>query len=413
MRVKDIEQALLLEEKVRLHATYLMESGASGVIEPDGAEAFLTNFGSYRELITDDCDTVEITRRVFHTIQEICQLASNLYKAATGYELPARSFSSVGERHSEQYQSPKLPMRAETFGGFDERRQKQQQQHQLHYHHQPQYQSTAGNWHDAILSTVNNTAISLQGRDNHQEKRDSYSWNETDNLSTISAVSSLNASTPTTLNVTNTAISNNSNISATASNNNVTTLSKDPNYEALQVSHHLHTLLCIINQQMTTIDSLYAQFNSLRENPKSMYRHNDQLEELRNLQDKLQEEKTEWLKRREQEEKDLTEQKSELEALKTKIRAEQIDIEQQRDELHKKMQILSNQGILSSSNVALSPTSIVCSSDEAGYQSPHTNIGASCSNLTVDDHTDMGGNLIAENRRKDKWRSASSKYIQI
>lgn len=111
MRLKDIEQALLLEEKIRLHATYLMESGARGIIEPDGVEAFLTSFGSYKELITDDCDTVEISRRIFHTIQEISQLASNLYKAATGYELPARSFSSVGERHSEQYQSPKLPTR--------------------------------------------------------------------------------------------------------------------------------------------------------------------------------------------------------------------------------------------------------------------------------------------------------------
>lgn len=187
---------------------------------------------------------------------------------------------------------------------------------------------------------------------------------------------------------------------------------KDPNYEALQVSHHLHTLLCIVNQQMTTIASLNSQLNSLRENPKSMYRHNDQLEELRNLQDKIQDEKTGWLKRKEHEERELADQRNELELLKTKLRAEQIDIGQQRDELHKKMQILSNQGILSSSNVALSPTSIVCSSsDDAGHQTSHSNIGASSSNLTVDDH-DLGGSnsLTGEHRRKDKWRSASSKY---
>lgn len=114
MRVKDIEQAILLEEKVRLHATYLRESCAQNVLEPDYAETFLTNCGSYKELITDNCDNVEICRRIFHTIQETSQLASNLHKAATGYELPSRSFSSVGERHSEQFQSPKLPTRAET-----------------------------------------------------------------------------------------------------------------------------------------------------------------------------------------------------------------------------------------------------------------------------------------------------------
>lgn len=114
MRLKDIEQALLLEDKVRLHATCLMESGARNIAEPDSAEAFLANCGSYKELINDNCDNVEICRRIFHTIQEISQLASNLHKAATGYELPSRSFSSVGERHSDQYQSPKLPTRAET-----------------------------------------------------------------------------------------------------------------------------------------------------------------------------------------------------------------------------------------------------------------------------------------------------------
>ncbi|XP_055319921.1 rho guanine nucleotide exchange factor 18 isoform X4 [Sitodiplosis mosellana] len=408
MRMKDIEQALLLEDKVRLHANYLLESGARNISEPDSAEAFLTNCGSYKDLVTDNCDNVEICRRIFHTIQETSQLASNLHKAATGYELPSRSFSSVGERHSDQYQSPKLPTRAETFGGFDERRQKQQQQqlHHLHHYHPPAPPQPAAsanqqpstnqaaasaappeNWHDAIISTINNTTISLH----NQEKRDSCSWGETD-----TSITSSNSTATRSVN----ANANNSNSS----------MHKDINYEALQASHNLYGLLAIINQQMTTIASLNSQLNAHRENPKSMYRHNDQLEELRNLQDRLQDEKTEWLKRREQEERDLADQKSELESLKTKLRAEQIDIGQQRDELHKKMQILSNQGILSSSNVALSPTSIVCSSsDDAGHQSPHANIGASCSNLTVDDHTDMGGSnsLSAEHRRKDKWRSAS------
>lgn len=162
---------------------------------------------------------------------------------------------------------------------------------------------------------------------------------------------------------------------------------------------------------MTTIASINSQLNSIRENPKSIYRHNDQLEELRNLQDKIQDDKTGWTKRKELEERELSDQKQELEVLRTKLRAEQIDIGQQRDELHKKMQILSNQGILPSSNLALSPTSIVCStSDDGGHSAAHSALGASASNLTVDDH-DLGGSnsLSTENRRKDKWRSASSK----
>lgn len=151
MRQKDLEQAILLEEKLALQASYLMETGltnsSSGsciggtgggsiggpvnctttgiaMLETDSIDTFLSSFGSYKELITDDCDTVEISKRVFQTVQEISQLASNLYKSATGHELPIRSFSSVGERQSDAYQSPKLPTRAETFGGFDEKRNK-------------------------------------------------------------------------------------------------------------------------------------------------------------------------------------------------------------------------------------------------------------------------------------------------
>lgn len=69
-----------------------------------------------------------------------------------------------------------------SFGGFDERRQKQQQQLLLHHYHQPATNqppiNPAGNWHDTIISTINNTTISLHNKDN-QEKPDSCSWSET------------------------------------------------------------------------------------------------------------------------------------------------------------------------------------------------------------------------------------------
>lgn len=54
--------------------------------------------------------------------------------------------------------------------------------------------------------------------------------------------------------------------------------------------------------------SLQNQLNDYRDNPKATYRHNDQLEELRNLQDKLQDEKTNWSKTREEQEQKLEEQ---------------------------------------------------------------------------------------------------------
>jgi A-kinase anchor protein 18 len=228
---------------------------------------------------------------------------------------------------------------------------------------------------DAVLSTL--AAGYFSNRDNH-EKRDSnaseYEANSLNfvNLSTVSLRSS------------NDTINND--------------LFKDHNYAALQVSHHLHTLLCIISQQMTTIQSLQHSLNNYRDNPKNIYRHNDQLEELRNLQDKLQEEKTVWLKQKEQQEHELDEQKQAQKALQEKIKAEQEDIKQQREQLYRKMEILSSQGLLLSPSVALPiPTNVTvpsCGDDYGG----------------IDEHyhqaDGMSGTL--NDRRKDKWRTASS-----
>lgn len=178
-----------------------------------------------------------------------------------------------------------------------------------------------------------------------------------------------------------------------SAHNNHTRLSQDLNYEALQVSHHLHTLLCIINQQMTTISSLQVQVNAIRDNPKTMYRHNDQLEELRNLQDKLQEEKTAWLKQKETQERELDDRRIKLEALQNQIRAEQEDIKQQREQLFRTMERLTSQGVILSPNVPI-PTGITM--DDALH------IGSDDHHASATD----GLNTLGD-RRKEKYRSTS------
>lgn len=395
MRLKDIEHALLLEEKIDLYTSYLLESGASVSEAPEGAESFLSNFGSYKELITDESDTVEISRRVIHAVQEISQLSSSLYKEATGYDLPvARSFSSIGERQSDAYQLPKLPARAETFGGFDERRMKQQQQQLTHLQQQQQQETAASTppWKDAVLTAISNSVgQSYHTDENSHSARDSVSSFGNTDSSSLSSTSTVAAGTP-----------------------GPATMSKE-HYAALQVSHYLYTLFSIIHQQMTKIADLQDQVNAIamRDHPKSVYRHDDQIEELRNLQGKFQEEKTAWIKQKEQEdrerdekyqkwEKALAEQAKEQEAQQQQIRADQEDIRQQRESLYARLQKLSNQGLLSPNSV-IPPTSIVCS-DDGGHQSPH---GANAS----DDHTDLAsGTSSADHRRKDnKWRTASSK----
>lgn len=139
MRLKDLEQAILLEQKVALQIKYLQERGGHGLYEESSAESFLPSFGSYKDLVTENCDTTELSRRVLDAVQEISHIASSLYKSANGQDLPIRSFSSVGERHSDLFQSPKLPTRAETFGGFDEKKNKVSFYMQYQHIKNPQY----------------------------------------------------------------------------------------------------------------------------------------------------------------------------------------------------------------------------------------------------------------------------------
>ena len=69
MRQKDIEQAILLEEKIILQLALLKDKNNIPEAAAPKAEEFLANFGSYKDLITDDCDTVEIWKRVLNTVQ--------------------------------------------------------------------------------------------------------------------------------------------------------------------------------------------------------------------------------------------------------------------------------------------------------------------------------------------------------
>jgi A-kinase anchor protein 18 len=353
MRQKDFEQAIVLEEKIALHLELLLNrqgSYASAEQLSPGVNTFLSSFGTYRDLVLDDCDPIEIWKRTLIAVQDISQLASSLYTAATGLPL-SRSFSSVGERQSELFISPTLPKRAETFGGFDERRSK------------ANYILPS---RDAVLSTLSPGYFS--NRDQN-EKRES-------NASEFDSVSCYGSTTT-------------SNIDGAHAETVSNEILKDNNYAALQVSHNLHTLLCIISQQMTTIQSLQSQLNNYRENPKTMYRHNDQLEELRNLQDRLQEEKTSWLKQKEQQEKELDEERKSQKILKEQIKKEQQDIQEQREQLFRKMEMLSNQGLLISPNVAIPVNPANLTSE----------IDGNLSAASDDHHTDAS-------RKDHRWKPA-------
>lgn len=127
---------------------------------------------------------------------------------------------------------------------------------------------------------------------------------------------------------------------------------------ALEIAHNLHTLLCIICQQMTKISDLENEMESYCKSEKCSYK--DQLEELRNLQDKLQEEKNTWLKQKEQQENELEQQRLQQEEVQRQIKMQQEDIKEQREQLYRKMEMLSMQGLLLSPNVSSVGVHMLC-----------------------------------------------------
>jgi len=266
-------------------------------------------------------------------VQDISQLASTIYTAATGQPV-SRTLSSVGEKQSEQFASPTLPKRAETFAGFDEKR---------------------GKLASKLVLTPR-----LQELEEKREPK-----------------------------------------SGTGS---VVDQPLENNYAVLQVSHHLQTLLCIISQQMTTIHNLQLQLALYRESPRSSaYTHKDQLEELRNLQDKQQEEKTAWQRQQKQQQEELAEMRAQQLQLQKQIKAEQEDVRQQREQLYKKMELLSSQGLLLSPSTPLPPVNTNHSHHVGHLDDNHeTDNGLSGTGSSTPSVT---GTV---DRRKERWLSGPS-----
>lgn len=294
LRQKDKEQAQILEEKMALQLKLLSACGVEKL--PDKP--------NYEKLFSDKLDNTKVWRDVLNTVEKVNFLAKTLCSSSTNL---SRSVSSVGEHHSASYVSLALPKRAETFGGYDNQ--------------PPNNRLPKRNTN----SETDATDINYKGGE-----RSAYTLN--DAYKDAESLSKDAQSIP----------------------------EHDFRLAAAQLSDHVYTLSCIISRQMTTIDSLEAELSSIKshmfDSTRPHYRHNHQLEELRNLQDKLQSEKEVWLKEKEVEMKELEEKRTSLLRLQEQVRAEEADIVQQREQLYRKLETLSNQGIVMSPGMAVAPS---------------------------------------------------------
>lgn len=413
LRQKDVEQALLLEEKIALQLRLLAAAGLDPPSPP-----------SYSHLVSENADTGQMWKTVLNAVQEVSQLASSLYTTGTNL---SRSVSSAGEHQSDAYVSPLLPKRAETFGGFD------------------QSQSTAG-----ILGALG-PGLKLAGK-----KLQSSSGGTPTSAGgggsgagcSPEMIDMVQGSKPGDMKIferlpfRNCVISGQQHPGMTNGNTGfppppssapmssldahsgppdipaLLSLGREQQYAAVHLSHYVYTLLCIISQLMTTNESLYAQLMSGKGGGDGgkQYRHNQQLEELRNLQDKLSVEKTTWAAKRDQESKELEEKRAEFIKLQEQVRSEQRDITQQREQLYRRMEVLTSQGLLISPNTVLP---LDPQQQQQQQQAQQQQLGAgggadNSSSSTTEDSSPqsdssggaaISGNTGTQDRRKEKWNN--------
>jgi len=101
----------------------------------------------------------------------------------------------------------------------------------------------------------------------------------------------------------------------------------------LELVHHVSSLLCLMSSQSTAFEALRSEFLAEVKSARSgsaappaglakfqhKASHNQRLEELRNLQDRLSKEKAEWQRERSQQEEHISEQRKQLLKLQEQV----------------------------------------------------------------------------------------------
>ena len=271
LRGKDMELARLCEDKMRVMLEMLDESGAEAPFDVGTAK--------YVHLVQEREGGSVTKEQLLHEVSEATKLAMSLYSSGGNV---ARSVSSVGEHQSEGYESPSLPRRAETFGGFD---------------------------------NGNGPAPAPAGAKPGDMKKDQLS---------VTEQLALPPMTPPLL-----------------------TLDKSEQSVAVHMTHYLNNIMCMVSEHFTSLEGIKVELAECKERATlgyGRYKHNQQLEELRNLQEQLTRERREWQQHREEQDRDISDKQESMARMQAALEQERKDIEEQRNKLYRKLEALQAQG---------------------------------------------------------------------
>jgi len=274
LRGKDMELARLLEDKMRVLSEMLDELGVDHPLEPTQAK--------YLHLVQEKEAGSVTKEQLLQEVQEATKLASSLYSSGNNL---GRSVSSVGEHVSEGYESPSLPKRAETFGGFD-------------------------------------NTLTVQTKNVKKKPSESVQFAEL----------GLPATPP------------------------LLALDKSQQATAVHMTHYLNNIMCMVSEHFTSLEGFKVELTECKERAAlgwGRYKHNQQLEELRTLQEQLSQERRMWQAHKEEQEKDICDKQEVMNKMQSILEQERKDVEQQRNKLYRKLEALQAQGFDIGPNMAV------------------------------------------------------------
>ena len=243
----------------------------------------------YLQLVQDKEGGSVTKEQLLQEVQEAAKLASSLYSSGGAL---GRSVSSVGEHQSQGYESPSLPRRAETFAGFD-------------------------NSATAPAGAANSVSSSQPAGEKLEMSVPPAS------VSTLSPLLGLD---------------------------------KSEQGVAVAMTHYLNNIMCMVSEHFTSLESIKVELSECKERAAlgwGRYKHNQQLEELRNLQEQLTQERRHWQVYRDEQDREITEAQDQMSRMQAALEQERKDVEEQRNKLYRKLEALQAQGFEIGPNMAV------------------------------------------------------------
>lgn len=245
----------------------------------------------YLGLVQDKEGGSVTKEQLLQEVQEAAKLASSLYSSGGAL---GRSVSSVGELQSQGYQSPSLPRRAETFAGFD-------------------------NTGTSPLDTGLPSSLPTSGTTG-------------DKLELPLPPASVSTLSP------------------------LLGLDRSEQGVAVAMTHYLNNIMCMVSEHFTSLESIKVELAECKERAAlgwGRYKHNQQLEELRNLQEQLTQERRHWQVYRDEQDREISEAQDQMARMQAALEQERKDVEEQRNKLYRKLEALQAQGFEIGPNMAV------------------------------------------------------------